>query len=181
MVNFKRAVLALMAVLFVPAVARAVDGVAVEGGTGDESTIRGGAAAVWDWNVHWLRLGSWSFGGQWELSASYWRGNEGHTGNESLAEIGITPVFRYRTDTPILGTYPFVEAAIGAHALSNTELGNRRFGINYAFGDHLGAGFRFGSDGKFELGYRFQHLSNCSFSRHNDGINFQLLRLGYRF
>jgi lipid A 3-O-deacylase len=171
----------LVAVLLVPRAAWAVDGVALEGGYGDEDAIRGGAAAVWDWNVQWLRLGNWSLGGQWELSASYWDGDEGCTGNDSLAEIGITPVFRYGTDTPLLGTYPFLEAAVGAHFLSQTELGDRRFGINYTFGDHVGAGFRFGTNRKFELVYRHQHLSNASISRHNDGIDFDLLRVGYRF
>lgn len=37
---------------------------------------------------------------------------------------------------------------------------------------------RFGAVG---IGYRFQHLSNASIAPPNDGVEFHLLRLGWRF
>ena len=68
----------------------ALDAVAVEGGSGDRGTNRYGIALQWDWGVQWLRLGDWHLGGYWELSASYWDGNEDRTGNDSLGEFGLT-------------------------------------------------------------------------------------------
>lgn len=164
---------------------RAVDGVAIEGGWQDDNrradnASRGGGALVWDWGVKWLPVGGWYLGGQWELSASYWDGDKGKTGNGSLGDFGITPVFRIQTDAPLLGIYPFVEGAIGAHLFTNTTLGDRRFGILYSFGDSLGGGIRFGDKGQYEINYRFQHLSHLVGSP-NNGINFQLIRFGYRW
>jgi hypothetical protein len=161
--------------------ARAVDGVAIELGTGDEDSTRGGLAVQWDWQRELVGIGNWFLGGYWEVSASYWNGEEGRSGNGSLAEIGVAPVFRVQPRTPISGVTPYLEGAIGLHLFSETEFGDRDFDIPFSFGDHLGAGMRLGAEGKFDVGYRFQHLSNCSIGDSNPGINFHLVRLGYRF
>jgi len=175
-----------VALLFsAPLSAYAVDGVALEGGWQEhqhpnDDAVRGGAALVWDWGVKWLPFHDWYLGGQWEASFSYWDGPKGKTGTGSLADFGITPVFRIQTDTPIVGIYPFLEGAIGAHLLTATELGDREFGINYTFGDHLGGGIRFGDRGQYEINYRFQHLSHLV-GTPNNGINFNLIRFGYHW
>lgn len=161
--------------------AHAVDGVAVEVGTGDEDSTRGGLAVQWDWHGELIGLGSWFLGGYWEVSASYWDGEEGRSGNGSLAEIGVAPVFRIQPRAPIGAITPYLEGAIGLHLFSETEFGDRDFDIPFSFGDHLGAGLRFGSRGEFDFGYRYQHLSNASIGDSNPGINFHLLRLGYHF
>ena len=190
--NLTRAMLALALTLAVSlslAGARAadfgIDGVGLEGGFSDDDDngegSRGGAYLVWDWPVKWFQYGHWYLGGQWELSASYWDGDEGDTGNGSLGDFGITPVFRIQTDAPYGAIWPFVEGAVGAHFFTDTEFGDLHFGINYSFGDHLGAGVRLGETGQYELGYRYQHLSNAGLSHHNNGINFHLLRLVYHF
>ena len=162
------------------------DAVAVEGGVDQRNqhrttAYRVGGALVWDWGVKWFQYGSWFLGGQWEANVGYWNGEGGRTGVDQLFDFGITPVFRIQTDTAYAGIYPFVEGAIGAHIFSETEFGNRQFGINYSFGDHLGAGVRFGDHGQYELNYRFQHLSNAGLGKYNSGINFHVLRLVYHF
>ncbi len=161
--------------------ARAIDGVAIELGTGDEDSARGGLAVQWDWQRELVGIGNWFLGGYWEVSASYWDGDEGRSGNGSLAEIGVAPVFRVQPRTPIGDVTPYLEGAIGLHLFSETEFGDRDFDIPFSFGDHLGAGMRLGPKGEFDVAYRFQHLSNCSIGDSNPGINFHLLRLGYRF
>ena len=167
--------------------AHAVNGISLEGGYTDEKHNtrdgwRGGGAIVWDWGVKWLPFGNWYLGGQWELSGSYWHAEtKGRTGKDVIGEVGITPVFRIQTDTPIAGVYPFLEGAIGAHFLSDTGFGDAKLGINYTFGDHLGAGLRFGERGQYELNYRYQHLSNAGLGDDNNGINFHLIRFGYRW
>jgi len=65
--------------------------------------------------------------------------------------------------------------------LSKTSLGDKRFSTMFQFGDHLGVGYRFGTKGAFDLSYRYQHLSNASIKRPNNGINFNQIRLQYHF
>lgn len=164
-----------------PALVRAVDRAAVEIGAGDENSTRGGAAVQWDWSGDLVSLGSWSLAGYWEASLSYWDGDNGRTGNGDLGEIGFTPVFRLLPRSQWGALRPYVEGGIGVHLMSDTEFGDRDFDIAFAFGDHLGTGVRFGANEAFEVGYRFQHLSNASIGDDNPGINFHLLRLGYDF
>jgi hypothetical protein len=51
----------------------------------------------------------------------------------------------------------------------------------FQFGNNVGAGYRFGAKGAFDLGVRYQHLSNASIKRPNNGINFTQVRLQYWF
>ena len=154
---------------------------ALELGTGDDSTDRIGFGIQWQWEKKWFAQGNWYLGGYWEASFSYWDGEKGWTGNASLFEGGITPVFRFQRHSPIYGVSPYLEAAIGVHGMSETTLGDNDFSIPFAFGSHLGTGIRFGGQKQFELGYRFQHLSNAVLGDPNPGINFHLLRLSYHF
>ena len=55
------------------------------------------------------------------------------------------------------------------------------FGSSFQFGDHIGAGVRFGDKGRYDVGYRYQHLSNAGIKEPNQGINFHQLRLQYHF
>jgi opacity protein-like surface antigen len=161
--------------------AGAVDRVAAEVGFGDEDAVRGGLAVQWDVDGEWLSLGSWFLGGYVELSGSYWHADEGNSDNDSLAEVGVTPVLRIQPRTPYGGITPYVEGGVGLHLFSDTEFGDRDFDIAFAFGNHLGAGVQFGPNGQFDLGYRYQHLSHLWTGDSNPGINFHLLRLGYHF
>jgi hypothetical protein len=184
----------IMALIFIaPVSARAdgwairhPDGMALEGGYTDEvspkrDAWRGGGALVWDWGVRWLPYHGFYVGGQWELSASYWDArHDGKTGIGSLADFGITPIFRIQTDDTWLGVHPFLEGAIGAHITTEDGLGDADFGSYFEFGDHLGGGIRFGDKGQYELNYRYQHLSHLA-GHPNPGINFELVRFGYRW
>jgi len=156
----------------------AVDGVAVELGNGD-GTDMGRVALQWDWNKRWLQTDNWHLGGYWDLALGYWKKDDVLPGqNDDIVDIGLTPVFRYQQND-LKGLYG--ELAIGAHFLSHTSLGDKKFSTSFQFGDHLGLGYRFGAKGAFDLSYRFQHLSNGSIKRPNNGINFNQVRLQYHF
>ena len=94
------------------------------------------------------------------------------------SEIGVTPVFRLQRNEK---TGAYVEAGIGAHFLSRTSIGDKRFSTSFQFGDHFGVGYRFGAKGAYDVSYRFQHLSNGAIKHPNNGINFNQLRLQYHF
>jgi len=97
----------------------------------------------------------------------------------TINDLGITPVVRFQ-QTELSRIAPYVEGAIGFHVITPTMLDdNRHFGGAFQFGDHVGAGLRFGPKGKYDLGMRFQHLSNGGLKKPNNGINFTQFRFLY--
>ena len=159
------------------ATAAAVDGVAAEAGQGD-GTDMGRLAVQWDWTQRWLQGSNWHLGGYWDLGLGYWRRDAAPRQNGSIADLGLTPVFRLQRND-LQG--PYVEAAIGFHYLSRTQIGDKRLSTRFQFGDHLGVGYRFGARQAWDVGYRYQHLSNAGIKRPNNGINFHQVRLQYHF
>ena len=178
------ALLLLSSLGIVPA--HAVDGFSLEFSKSDSSNSDVNlyrAGLQWNWNKRWFDTGSWHLGGYWDLSLGYWDNRTIPTlkTNDSIADIGLTPVFRFQQD-PVNGVSPYFEAAVGFHLLSATSVSTeRKFGSNFQFGDHIGAGLRFGQKGQFDIGYRYQHLSNAGITEPNQGINFHVVRLQYHF
>lgn len=167
-----------------PAAASAVDGVSFEYGQSNSSNADVKLYRVglqWDWQKKWLDTGSWHLGGYWDLNLGLWDNNSAAKTNSSITDVGLTPVFRFQQNNAA-GLSPYAEVGIGLHLLSATSVSpERKFGSSFQFGDHLGAGLRFGDKGRYDLGYRYQHLSNGGIKDPNQGISFHQLRLQYRF
>jgi lipid A 3-O-deacylase len=153
-----------------PSIGRPIDSFSLETGIGDREASIVRAGVQWNWRRRWLDSGDWHLGGYWDLSVGWW-----HGGPKEFAEIAFTPTFRYqRSDR---GS-PYVEAAIGLHVLDSVHVAeDRSFSSRFQFGDHVGAGIRFGPRGRYDLGVRLQHLSNAGIRNPNPGINFLQLRL----
>ena len=168
---------------FSPAVL-AVDGVSFEYGKSNSSNADVKLYRVgvqWDWKKKWLDTGNWHVGGYWDLSLGQWDNRSALKTNSGLTDIGFTPVFRFQQNN-YSGFSPYFEAGIGFHLLTATSVSpERRFGGSFQFGDHLGVGLRFGDKGRYDVGYRYQHLSNGGLKDPNQGINFHQLRLQYNF
>jgi len=162
--------------------ASALDRVTFEYGNsaGDAEIDRYGANVTFDWGVQWLKTGDWYLGGYWEGGLNYWDSDPGRTGNDSLVDFHATPVLRWPR-APGSGFAPFLELGLGPHLATESEIEDKDFDINFSFGSHVGGGVRFGEQGRFELLYRFQHLSNASLGDKNPGVNFHLFNLGYHF
>ena len=161
----------------VSASSHALDGVSVEGGNGDGADMRR-IGVQWDWNGRWFQGPNWHLGGYWDLSLGHWHRDAPAGLNENITEIGLTPTFRWQQND-LRGLY--LEGAIGFHLLSRTSLGDKRFSTMFHFGDHVGAGYRFGAKGEYDLSYRFQHLSNGGIKQPNRGILFNQIRFQYHF
>lgn len=160
--------------------ASAVDGVSVEYGNGD-ATDMARIGAVWNWDKQWFTDGDWLVTGFWEASLGRWNGHSAAGNNQTITDLGITPVFRFQQKNRS-GLSPYAEAAIGFHLISPTFINaDRKFSTAFQFGDHVGFGVSFGDRQQFDLGYRFQHLSNGSIKEPNQGINFNQIRFGYQF
>jgi len=142
------AILCATTLVALPLISQAGGRVAFEYGTAADAAHvkRYGGTAALDWNVKWLQTGDWYLGGYWEAGVDYWDGRNGRTGNDSLVDFHITPVFRWQRD-PNSGLTPFVEFGIGPHGMSETKIDNKDFDIGFAFGSHIGGGLRFGDHG----------------------------------
>ena len=164
--------------------AHAVDSMALEYGHSDSTNANVNLyrlSAQWDWNKKLVEMGNWNLGGYWETDAGYWQNRSNARTHNSILELGFTPVFRIQQNR-MSALSPYVEAGVGVHLLSATSISpQRQFGSSFQFGDHVGAGVRFGEKGRYDLGYRYQHLSNAGIKAPNQGINFHEVRLQYHF
>ena len=131
------------------------------------------------WDRQWFTGGTWYLnrllGGIDRPLAQFRGGRPGYLGFWPDARISIP----HGGSTRIK---PYFEGAIGAHIIEHTHVNKRRdMGSAFQFGDHLGTGILFGDRGQFDLGYRFQHVSNADIKRPNNGINFQQIRFAWEF
>lgn len=135
------------------------------------------------WARTWFNGGAWNVGGYWDVELAYINADDAVSGeNDDLFDLSLTPVFRLQRDTALSsGISPFADAGIGAHLLSDTSLGDKSYSTAFQFGSLIGFGLGFGKHGQYELGYRFQHISNAGIKKPNDGLNLHLLRFGYAF
>ena len=156
-------------VFFLTSPVHAIDGFAVEAGHGDDSTALLRVSFTDRWRKGDPVLGDrWRLAGYWEVGAGVWDNKD-----ESTADVFATPVFRFERERF------YVEAAVGFHLVQTHISAHRTFSTAFQFGDHLGAGMRFGPGRRYDLGLRVQHLSNGGVRSPNPGINFLLVRLQY--
>ena len=158
----------------------ALDAISFELGNGDQTDVVR-AGLVWNFDRQWFTEGDWLVSGFWEATAGTWKGSSSVGNNQTITDIGITPVFRLQQKNPT-AISPYLEAAIGFHLISPAYVyANRHFGSAFQFGDHLGLGVRFGEQQQFDLGYRYQHLSNGGIKKPNQGINLNQVHFVYHF
>ena len=132
-----------------------------------------------NWERSWFNGGAWYLNGYWDVTLAYMESDIDHT---DLVDVGLTPVFRLQRDAELSsGVTPFAEAGVGAHLVSDTELGRHDLSSTFLFGSQIGVGLGFGNSGQYQLSYRFQHLSNADIETPNDGIELHLLRFAYAF
>jgi lipid A 3-O-deacylase len=174
----RRAALAALALALASGSAWAVDGIVLEAGSG-EGVRMARLGVRFDWTQRWLQGRDWHLGGSWDAALGQWHHRNARPGqNDDITEVSLTPVFRLQANA-LRG--PYVEAGLGAHLLSRSQIGDKRLSTSFHFGSHAGVGYRFGERGQFDVGYRFQHLSNAGIKKPNPGINFNQIRFVYRF
>jgi lipid A 3-O-deacylase len=156
------------AVFFLCGNAYADNALAVELGRGDDRTNALRVSFIHTWRKGEPASREWHLVGYWEFSGAVWDNRD-----ESVADVSVTPVFRLARSSV------YVEGAIGFHLVSTHISAHRTFSTVYQFGEHLGAGYRFGPARRYDLGLRVQHISNGGLSQPNPGINFVLMRFQY--
>lgn len=177
--NFRIPLMAATAVIAIaPPGAHAVDSVSAAFATGN-STKMARAGMQWKWDSKWWQSNGTHITGYWDLTFAYWRLEryQNMNRNKHIADVGFTPVFRWQSDK-LTGWYG--EAGIGAHLLSEVyDNAGRRLSTAFQFGDHIGIGYVFGNG--TDLGLLYQHFSNGSIKKPNNGVNFTMVRFTYPF
>lgn len=163
------------------ALAGGIDGFAIEVGesaSSDSLLTRSRLSLHRDWDRSWSLGRSAQITGYWDLSLSHWKNRSRHRTHKEVYDLGLTPILRLETVEPTSPS-PYAEVGIGLHMLSHSSVSTfRRFGSAFQFSEHFGAGFRFGTRRQFDLGYRFEHISNGGLQPPNKGINYSLVRFG---
>lgn len=123
----------------------------------------------------------WYWSLNWEGNISYWYLYKQKRGEDRLVEAGITPNFRLAREHKWGWARPYLEMGLGVHFLSERYISNRDLGSYFQFGTHGGLGIRFGSTEQYDLAWRIEHISNAGLREPNPGINFSMVRFGYRW
>ncbi len=164
------------------ALARPATRIAVAAGTdpygGDTRMER--IALYWD-STEGRALGNWKALPYWGLAAGHWH-SAGDTRASDLNDFGVRLGARLQSRTArVHDLRLYVDASTGVHYLTETGIHDRDFSIHMQFGTALGLGVVFGRGDRFDLGWRFMHFSNAEIKEPNDGMNLNLIALGYRF
>jgi lipid A 3-O-deacylase len=154
-------------------------GVQVAGGVAQHKVYKADLGLVWDPGITWWGIGGWHFALIGEANVAYWHASEG-TSRKGVFEFGLTPVVRFIKDTGAVR--PYIEAGAGVRGLSQRMI-NAGYNLSSAFqfSEVVGVGAQFGSHQQYEVGLRFQHISNAGIKEPNPGINFSQLYLRYNF
>ena len=123
----------------------------------------------------------WYWTRDWEGNISYWYLYKLKEGEDHMIELGLTPNFRLAHEQAFEWGRPYLEIGVGVHLLSNDRIGTRELGGSFQFGTHVGFGVSAGRKEQFELAWRIEHLSNAGLREPNPGINFSMVRIGYRW
>ena len=157
---------------------QALDGyVAEAGASGDIKSVRVGMIRQWD--AQWLTEGDWHVTGYWDAGVAYL--NDARPEGRDAASIGLSPVFRFRPNASG-GSQPYWDVALGVQVLSRTKLDNRHdLGSTVQLAPLVGVGVTFGEKSQYDLGYRFQHLTNLGLEQPDDGLSQHQVRLTYLY
>lgn len=162
-----------------PMTSHALDSASIDYGSGNQTRmVRLGMQ--WKWESKWWQSNGSHIGGYWDAGLAHWRERRFQNvldNTQNLTSIGITPVFRFQSDS-LIG--PYGEFGIGIHYLSDLYDNNgRQLSTRFQFGDRIGAGYVFRN--KLDLGLMVEHFSNGGVKQPNSGVNFAVVRLRYHF
>ncbi|SAK40491.1 deacylase [Caballeronia hypogeia] len=155
-------------------------GVQIAGGVANRDIKKIDLGLSWDPDLIWWETGGFHFTFIGEGHVSYWHTTEDNAVHPSIWEFGITPVVRFVKSAGYFR--PFIEAGVGVRLLSHTRITEDfSVGSAFQFADMVGVGMIFGARQNYQVGFRFQHMSNGGIKEPNPGINFSQLYLQYNF
>lgn len=134
-----------------------------------------------DWLEPVYQATNWEVTGRLETSLHHWYSTLSQQNNESGIIWGIAPVFHYQLrDYSIANTglQPFFEMGGGPHILDNITIENEYKSTQFQFGSIFGFGVK---NKRFEITYRYLHISNAGIEMPNPGTDFHDAHIGIYF
>ncbi|WP_258397357.1 acyloxyacyl hydrolase [Paraburkholderia unamae] len=155
-------------------------GIQFGAGVADNDVKKLDLGLVWDPSLQWWHFGGYHFTLVGEAHVAYWKLDDPNAIYANTWEFGLTPVFRIIKDT---GWFkPFFEAGIGIRFLSHVrQTPFRTMSSSFQFADVVGVGAQFGEHGNYQLGFRFEHISNADIEQPDPGLNFSQIYFQYNF
>ncbi|WP_373019722.1 acyloxyacyl hydrolase [Thiomicrorhabdus sp.] len=129
-----------------------------------------------DWKEKFYESPNFEIGGRWEINANRWNSSRTNPDNKEGYILGITPLFQYSYKMSKFDIY--METGAGLQWLNDATIENEFKSTQFQFGDIFGLGIK---NKRFELGYRYLHISNAGIEMPNPGTDFHNIHLGYRF
>jgi hypothetical protein len=161
-----------------PGRAIAVDGVYAHFGGGQSVGVYGVGLSWAPWTTLPL-ANDMSLSLRGVAGVAVWDARDG-VPNQSLIDISVYPVLRL--DAPPFGpVVPYVEGSVGVNLLTHTWIGDRQMSTAFQFGEFAGVGIAFGDKRQFDVGVRYQHVSNADIKKPNPGLTFGSIVFQYRF
>ncbi|HTH60432.1 MAG TPA: acyloxyacyl hydrolase [Paraburkholderia sp.] len=155
-------------------------GIQFAGGIGDHDVKKLDLGGVWDPGLQWWHVGGYHFTLVGEAHIAYWNVRGSGVLNPDVWEFGVTPVFRIIKDAG--WCRPYFEAGAGVRVLSHArETADITLSSAFQFTEIVGVGAQFGAHQHYQVGYRFQHVSNADIHRPNPGMDFHQIYVQYNF
>ncbi|OWT58396.1 acyloxyacyl hydrolase [Candidimonas nitroreducens] len=132
---------------------------------------------VWDPGLNWWDTGDWHFSLVGEVHLAYWHTHGAHP---AIYEAGVAPMLRFIKDTG--SVRPYVELGAGLRVLSHARVSDAyTLSSAFQFTEIIGVGAQFGRRQQYQVGLRYQHISNADIKQPNPGIDFTQLYVQYNF
>ncbi len=133
------------------------------------------------WQVYQREFEHMSMEASWALNYATFDNPNIESRAGQLRDLGATPVVKLTPKRVFKSIEPFMEFGIGAHYLTERDVGAKYFSTNFQFGDHIGIGASIGKRVQYTFSYQFQHFSNGGIGAPNPGINFHMLSMGIKW
>jgi lipid A 3-O-deacylase len=154
-------------------------GLQLGAGFADHGIDKGDLAAVWDPHVTWWDTGTWHFALLGEFHVAQWHTGQGNI-NSNLTELGVNPVVRLVKNGG--DVRPYFEIGAGLRGLTHAVIStNYSLSTAFQFTEFVGVGLAFGQRQQYQVGYRFQHVSNGGIKEPNPGVDFHEIYAQYNF
>lgn len=137
-----------------------LDGLGFDQGS-DESFERTRMLWLWNMNEPIAEFGPVTLDGHYEFGFGQ------IAPSPQNVHLGFTPVLEWQLNA--LPGSPIIETGLGANWLSLTEQADRQISTHFQFGEVLGVALKLSN---WQIGARYQHLSNGDVKQPNNGYNF---------
>ena len=132
-----------------------------------------------DWKKVLMENSYFSITGHSEFMINRWYSTNKSSQNQEGYIYAITPIFTYNfKDIKVLDYSLYGEVGVGLAYMDNSMVEDREKSTQFQFADSIGFGFK---SQKYQIGYRFTHISNLNIGTPNPSIDFHQVMMLYRF